>query len=405
MRALAILVARAAFIVSRLAGKDGTSLPGMWATKVSPHILKIMAQDVRRGIILITGTNGKTSTTNLCQAYLEDAGYSVICNSGGANMYNGVVAAFLKQASLFKRCAFDYAVLEVDELYTPRIGKEIPIRTFVITNLFADQLDRCGSIDYVRDTLVSAIGHTPDDCLVVLNRDNRDSAIIADTTSRKTVTFGIEHSADLHATDVRQGEALSFRIDSPRDNIDATTNLRGLYNISNILAATVAATSEGITLEQCADTLMRYQTQPGRMERFEVAYKHVTLTMAKNPAGFNRSLESLSTGTDTDTYDVVIAVNNTIADGEDTAWYSQIDFENLDQESRFNYYLTGTQAPTMAKRLKQAGIIEKRVHTHPELDRALQAGLDGEGDQLFILANYSTVFPLRKRLIARMNSE
>jgi len=397
---LAILIARFAALASRLAGNEGTSLPGMLATKIDSKILNKLSSEISRGIVLVTGTNGKTTTANITTKILEDAGYRVISNKIGANMYNGIASAFLLEAPLTGHLQADYAVLEVDELYTVPICKDLTPKYFVVTNLFPDQIDRMGSIEDVRAAINRALKHTiSSDTTLVLNLDNPDSAQLSKMSTREIVFFSVTEPVDYHASDITEDDTLSFIAHTPDTEAPFVTNMRGLYNVSNILGALVVTTGEGISLEDSAKTLADYQTQPGRMERFVVEGKPVIINMAKNPAGFNYSLESANNSGGT--FDVYFVTNNTVADGVDIDWYEHIELEQYEKEGPRNFYVGGDCSDDMAQRLRDAGINWNRIRiVQPQAD-GIHKALQGSGDTLYVIANYSAVFPLRKELLER----
>jgi UDP-N-acetylmuramyl tripeptide synthase len=191
--------------------------------------------------------------------------------------------------------------------------------------------------------------------------------------------------------------------DSDAKGVYITTGLLGTYNVSNIAAALAVAHREGVSLNQCASTLATYQTQPGRMERFSLGDKSVILNMAKNPAGFNRSLDAVLEVLEQrdKSIDIYLVTNNTAADGEDIVWYRDIELERLSGESRLMFYVGGTCAHAMAERLRRAGIGKSRIRIADTPSHGLDESLAGAGDMLYIFANYSAVFPLRKELIVR----
>ncbi|MCL2491721.1 MAG: MurT ligase domain-containing protein [Coriobacteriia bacterium] len=401
MRTIAILIARFVAAITRLAGNSGTSLPGMIVTKLDRNILRKLAGEVKRGIIVVTGTNGKTTTANTCRALLEDAGYRVISNREGANMYNGVVTAFLLEAPLSGKLEVDYAVLESDELYTVQLCAELTQKYFVVTNLFSDQEDRLGGVDQVRNTIARALKHAiSPDTVLILNQDNPDSAKLSESVSQKTVFFSTESLAAYHASEITEEETLSFIAHTPEQEAHIVTNIRGRYNVSNILAAIAVATSEGVSLEQCAKTLKGYHTQPGRMERFMIEDKPVILNMAKNPAGFNRSMESADVGPGT--FDVYLVTNNEVADGVDISWYREIEFERWEKEGPINIYVGGECREEMAERIRNSGVKWSRIRLVDNPAEGLHKALNGAGKTLYVFANYSAVFDLRKELEQRI---
>ncbi|MCL2024166.1 MAG: MurT ligase domain-containing protein [Coriobacteriia bacterium] len=404
-RFFALVAARLAYAITHLVGAGGTSLPGLWARAIDPQLLTKLAAEVSRGTIVVTGTNGKTTVTNLCAQMLRDAGYTVVCNAAGANMPQGVLAAFLRQVPLVGRLQADYAVIEVDELYATQIcaqvGTEARPTYVVVTNLFPDQLDRFGSVEAVREALERAIAHTPENATVVLNADNPDSlALRAAVGPRAVVTFGIEfgieNEADYRATHVAEGV---FKV----DDVEMATDLSGTYNLSNIMAALAVARREGVEFEQIRTTLAYYRTQPGRMERLSVADKTVVLNMAKNPAGFNQSLAFIAAQEreGEGSYSLLVATNNTPADGESIDWYADIEYATLRQRPPQHIVVSGSCAGEMATFVGAAGVHDGAVQIEANLHDALRKTLAYDNERLYILASYTALFPLREELVRR----
>ena len=157
-RIFAIIMAKMAAKVSRILGKSGgSSLPGLIALKIDPKIIEKLSAQVKEGIIVVSGTNGKTTTTNLIHNTLLAAGKKVICNSAGANMINGVSSAFALAAGIKGNIDADFAIIEADELSTKYIVTRLNPDFMVLTNLFRDQLDRCGEIETIMNVIIEAI--------------------------------------------------------------------------------------------------------------------------------------------------------------------------------------------------------------------------------------------------------
>lgn len=140
----AIAAAKLLICLSRILGNQGTAFPGRIARKIDPHILQKLAGNVKEEIYIITGTNGKTTTTNMIARILEEKGYSFVHNRAGANMITGITTAFIKESDVFGKRSFEYALLETDEANVPLLLKELTPRVVLITNFFRDQLDRYG---------------------------------------------------------------------------------------------------------------------------------------------------------------------------------------------------------------------------------------------------------------------
>ena len=144
---LAIWAAKAAAVAGRIMGKKSSSTPGSIALKICPDFIKIVSKNISKGIVIVCGTNGKTTTNNLLNSALLKCGYTTVCNNLGANMISGVANAFALSCSITGKLKVDYAVLEIDEASARRVFAHLKPDYMVVTNLFRDQLDRYGELD------------------------------------------------------------------------------------------------------------------------------------------------------------------------------------------------------------------------------------------------------------------
>ena len=200
---LAVAAARATLKACHLAGKPGSSLPGRAALKIDPHIIAPLAAQVRRGIIVTCGTNGKTTTNNLLCSMLEAQGFRVVSNRLGANMLEGVAAAFAAEARPLGYLDADYACLEVDEASAARVLQDLQPDYMILTGLFRDQLDRYGEIDLTMKALEKAIREAPNMTLVI-NGDDPLTAYLAKKSSRRVVSFGVSEKVTENVDVIRE---------------------------------------------------------------------------------------------------------------------------------------------------------------------------------------------------------
>ena len=187
---LAVTAAKAALKACHLTGRPGSSLPGRAALKIDPHIIAPLAEQVRRGIIVTCGTNGKTTTNNLLCSALEAQGFCVVSNRLGANMMEGVAAALATAASPLGNLHADYVCLEIDEASSVHVLQYLKPDYMILTNLFRDQLDRYGEIDLTMKALENAIRLVPSMTLVI-NGDDPLTAFLAKKSGHRVVSFGV----------------------------------------------------------------------------------------------------------------------------------------------------------------------------------------------------------------------
>ncbi len=445
---LALWAARLVMFASRVSGRGkGSALPGRVALKIYPGLLRELGRQVRRGIIIVTGTNGKTTTNNMIAGVLEGAGYSLVLNREGANLITGVTSAFIKVAGLSGRINRDYACLEVDEASFPGVVREVAPSIVVVTNFFRDQLDRYGELDktiaLVRDALASLMGI----CLV-LNADDPLVAQLGRATGKTTVYYGLAGHGGVTRTGSAAREAkfcpfcgveLSYgyyhysqlgnyscagcgfaRPEADVEGVEPGAEqlaiscqvlfrrgdrhflsipVSGLYNLYNGLAACSVGLLLDIEIDEIIFSLSGYRPATGRMEKFIYLGKTVLLNLVKNPTGFNEGLSALLS-VPAGRVNVLIAINDNDADGRDISWLWDVDFEVLEHSSgKFSGFVcTGRRAWDMAVRLKYAGVPGTCITVLEDFDDAVRAVLEGTGEMSYFLATYTALWPVERIL-------
>ena len=443
----AIIAGRSAAKLSRVCGNDGSSLPGMVARKLYPPALEELAGQVRRGIIVISGTNGKTTTANMITGMLQEAGFKVISNREGANMISGITTSFIMNSFTSGKIDCDYAVIETDEASMPEVLKNLSPKVVVLTNFFRDQLDRYWEMDKVigviRDALLGQSQAT-----LVLNADDPLVAQFQDTTGLQSYFFGLagDENSNKGSTSIREakfcpfcssalvydyyhygqlgayscpgcgfkrprpqveavqsggaaGDLSSYQLTCqrgtvPRENLEIQT--RGLHNLYNALAAFSVCLQLGIDAQTILHSLKKYQPAIGRMERFKYGDKHAYLNLVKNPAGFNQGLRTLYEAQGTK--DVFIALNDNFADSRDISWIWDVDFEMLgaDHQHLRRFMCSGLRGEDMALRLKYAGVPAEKIAVNADMRRAIKTSLSGSGGETYIFSTYTALRPVHK---------
>ena len=438
----AVLAGKATGTLSRVSGRGGgTTLPGDVARAIDPRILTRLAQDLTLGSIVITGTNGKTTTSRLVTWLLEGAGHRVVSNRAGANLIFGVTAAALSSARADGKLHADWGVFEIDEASLPRAVEEIQPKATVVLNLFRDQLDRYGELESIAKKIEKALA--PQATKAILNADDPRVAEIGLSLPAKPLWFGIDddhiasHSLP-HAADARtcphDGATLIFdRVyvghdgvyrcpngDFARpapdvtatdielhgfDSLAMTVNrtriempLGGLYNVYNVLAAYAAARGVGLDDDYIAGRLKTFKAAFGRQERIEFRGRHLVLVLSKNPAGFN---ETVRTATElAHGKHFIIGLNDRKADGTDVSWIWDVDFEQL-RGNAATVIPAGNRAYDLAVRLKYAGVKAEAPQTDPGKALDMLIKNTGEGDTAYLLCTYTAMLDLRAELVRR----
>ena len=423
LNVLSIFVGKAVLKISVMLnfGAGGT-WPGELALMVSPDILPFFAAKIKKGIILIAGTNGKTTTSLMIKTILEQNNFSVIHNDSGANLLNGIVSAFIEASdfsgSLKKT---DYAVFEVDENTLPKLLKNIAPKAVICLNLFRDQLDRYGEVDIIAEKWKKALMGLSRKSVVLLNSDDPQVAYLGKKLTAKTVYFGInaksgsinqlEHATDsifcLHCQHRLIYERIYYShiglwkcnhcgLKRPNPDYSQTPQiLPGFYNKYNSLAAIAAARELKIPEDKIKNSLISFSPAFGRQEEMIKNGRKIKIFLSKNPTGFN---ESIKTVLALKAQNLLLVLNDRIPDGRDVSWIWDVDFERLGK--KFNCIVSGDRIYDLALRLRYAGSVSEVIENLPEaIKSAISKSKSGE--TLYILATYSAMLEVRKILSGR----
>jgi lipid II isoglutaminyl synthase (glutamine-hydrolysing) len=442
-----VAVARAVGGLSRRSGRGGgTTLPGRLLVRIAPDAIDRLAAGLERGSIVVSSTNGKTTTAGMIAAILGAAGRTPVHNRAGSNMHWGVATALLEQTG-------SEGLFELDEAWLPRVAPRLRPRLLVLGNLFRDQLDRYGELERLADEWAALVADLDGLSEFALNADD---PLIADLgrdrelRPRPGVTyFGIEDPSQAlpelqHAHDAKHcrrcGAPYTYErafvghlghyscpnchADRPEPEIAATEielhgisgslvkvrtpageleihlPLPGLYNVYNALAAVTAGLRSGVSLEQVRQGLEAMRAVFGRVETIEVSGKPVSILLIKNPAGANEVLRTLQLESSNGGIDLWLALNDRIADGRDVSWIWDADFELLAGGVR-RVICAGTRAPEMALRLKYAGWPKDSIEVIAPIESSLDAAVGAAPDRLFALPTYTALLELRTLLAHR----
>ena len=413
MGSFSVLVGKLVRSASKLRG-GGSALPGLVVEKIDPDFIRRTLSTLPMGVAVVSGTNGKTTTTKMVVELLQSQGLKVFTNRTGSNFTRGVAAALLGEVDLRGRLDADVAVLELDEAHATHFVKLIQPRYSLLLNVLRDQLDRFGEIDKTTRLLETIARATTE--TVVLNReDPRVAGIAGSLSSQRAVYFGLDASlrstfpnddemrgslaealAATQAADVvleRVGEAdAAFRVDG--DVRSTGLKLRGVYNIFNAAAAlALARTIAGPEADPDALFTALANVEPafGRGESLTVNGQPLELVLVKNPSGFRLGLKSFAAHG----WSTMIAINDNYADGRDMSWLWDVDFESLAGSGVD--MVSGVRAYDMALRLKYDDVPVRTVE--PDIDSALKAFIAGaDTGPMRIFCTYTAMLAVRREL-------
>lgn len=419
--------------------RNASQLPGRIALAIDPEFIASRRSILGQGSIVVCGTNGKTTTTNMIASALEAQGLHVLCNHDGANMAAGVASALLCRGTA------DWAAIEADELSTIHIVPQLQPTYLVLLNLFRDQLDRAGEIDHVQDVVVQALAASPATTLVFCGEDPLCASVAAraQAAGTKVMAFGVGKSLglapervpearfcqicgaelrydyrtyaqlggfscpscafaapalDFAATDVHVGyEGVSLGVvcsawpDAPRLH----SSLGGAYMAYNVLATASSASLAGVSADHLQQAMDSYAPANGRLQHFVVQGREVVLNLAKNPTGLNQNL--LMCASDMRSKALLVVINDDYNDGRDISWIWDVDFERLEGDGSVELVMAGGhRANDLQVRLKYAGV---RAPLVQDVAHALEMVADLPAERpLYVLTNYSALWPAKAEL-------
>jgi UDP-N-acetylmuramyl tripeptide synthase len=405
------VIGKAVRAAARLRG-GGSALPGLVVERIDSHFIKDTLAQLPNGVVVVSGTNGKTTTTKMIVELLESQGLKVFTNRTGSNFTRGVAAALLGEIDIRGRLSADIAVLELDEAHAVHFVKVIPPKYSLILNVMRDQLDRFGEIDTTARLLQTIAMATTD--TVILNReDPRIAALSSDLLDQSVSYFGLTPSlvatfpnddalhgglkysinvkADVMLTDFNNSFA-TFRIDN--QDISTKLKLNGIYNVFNAAAALAtvrAILGETINDKKLVTALSQVTPAFGRGETIMVDGLPVELVLVKNPSGFRLGLRSFNPAG----YATMIAINDNYADGRDMSWLWDVSFESLREQGVSE--VSGIRAYDMALRLQYDEV--PFINVTLNLNKALRLFLSTNKTlPKRIYCTYTAMLTLRRQL-------
>lgn len=437
---LSVAACKLSRFMLRKLGKGGTNVPGRIALKVYPEVLGQLAKGVTT--IIVTGTNGKTTTSRMIEKSLSDSGYKFFSNKSGANMLSGITAEFAMNSTLGGKNRYEYALIECDEAAFKTVSKYVDAKCVVVTNVFRDQLDRYGEVTHTLNSILTGIKNSPN-AVVCINADDSLSVSMKDEISNKVVFYGVESEIYKNRVEevsdapycikckseyvydyVTYGHLGGFRcpncgyhrpetevsvekvVESTPDSstiilklhgkeYTTTINLPGGYNIYNGAATAAAGYVLGLKDETIVSALSDFECGFGRMEKFTVNNTDIRMILIKNPAGCNQVLNFLSNNTEPSLF--IVALNDRFADGTDISWIWDVDFEKLNQlsDKLTEIWVTGRRADEMAMRFKYAGIAVDKIKVIKDYEKLIENAAN-QSAPVYIMPTYTAMLDIRE---------
>ncbi len=418
-RPLVTILGKAVKSASKLRG-GGSALPGLVVERIDPDFIRYTLAQLPHGVVLVSGTNGKTTTTKMVVELLESQGLQVFTNRTGSNFTRGVAAALLGEVDIKGNLAADIAVLELDEAHAVHFVKVVQPRFSLLLNVMRDQLDRFGEIDTTAKML-QAVAEATSEYVVINREDPRLLKLASSLPKDKVSFFGLDPSlTHLFPNDdamrggetdrknippaqavLQRVEGKSAHISLGKKSVSLNLKLDGIYNIFNAVAAvSLVQAVMGTDLQQAALLTALENVKPafGRGETLMVKGQPLELVLVKNPGGFRLSLASFLP----DGWATMIAINDNYADGRDMSWLWDVEFEGLKDGGVAQ--VGGIRAYDMALRLQYDEVKVKYVQT--DLRKALKQFIEANPNApKRIFCTYTAMLALRRDLAKITNVE
>ena len=434
---VSILATKFTLFLTKTILKGGTTFPGRVALKLDNNILSKVSKGYK--VILVTGTNGKTTTTSMIYNILKEKGLNVITNNTGANLFPGIVTTFVGHYKFFNNKGEDkYAVIEVDEANLKYITKYLTPEIITVTNLFRDQLDRYGEVYTTLIKILEGITLVPETKLVLngdesllgkldvknpcifygfktainenktidVNADSKFCKFCKTPYSYNFVTYN--HLGDYYCTgcgythpQIKYGVDKIIELTAESSTVkfgdtEIFLGQSGVYNIYNALCAYAITKELNVDDATIKKSLESQSSSFGRQEIINIDDKEVKIILVKNPAGYNQALDTLCLNKDA--FSCAFLLNDNYADGRDVSWIWDVNFENLANVKLDEVYVSGMRSFDMAVRLKTAGLSPSSFVIEEEYEGLTEKIKNGKNKKLYILATYTAMINYRKYL-------
>ena len=403
MEKLSILLGKTVQKVTRLRGNGGSALPGLVIERTNPNFIKHTLAKLPMGVVVVSGTNGKTTTTKIVSELLAKQGLKVFTNKTGSNFVRGVISEILADIKLSGKFDYDIAVLELDEAHAVKFCEVCDVDYSLILNVQRDQLDRFGEIDHTAELLQKLAAHTRKAAIL-----NREDPRVSKIQTAHPFYFGLSNelikefpsddnlleSGKVSASKLParvtleklKGQKASYQIN--HKNYSCELTLKGIYNAYNAAGALALCSiiMDDVDPAEFVEDLAEIASAFGRGESFKINNCEVEVLLVKNPSAFQLSITSFADNK----HDYMIAINDNIADGRDVSWLWNVDFSKLKHVE----VVSGIRATDMALRLKYD---ECDVDTVEEdLAKALDIFTKVSNKPKRIFVTYTAMLELRK---------
>lgn len=441
---VAIVVGKIISRFTRLTGGGATAAPGLYALKIDRNLVKKLSKKIEHGSIIVSGTNGKTTTARLIYDILSTR-YKVIHNRQGSNLLRGIASTLISKSSIFGQVRANIALWEIDEATVPVAIENLSPKMIILLNLFRDQLDRYGEVDTIRQKWADTISKKSKNAVLILNADDPGISFLARSHKGQIIYFGVEDKkinlpSVSQVADIKHclncGASLNFSsilsahlghyncpncpIKRPKPDVSAqklqfkkdlsvssqfsifnsqlsiSYSLPGLYNVYNVLAATSIAHLLKFDHTLIAEKIKDFSSAFGRFQKVKVLEKNVIMFLIKNPTGANEVLRTIS---NTPNLNILAILNDNFADGKDVSWIWDTHWEILAGRTK-RVGVSGIRKWDLANRLKYAQINLSKNSIYKDISYSIKATIKdlNNKDTLYILPTYTALLAVHKTL-------
>lgn len=444
---IAIFIGKIIHFILKLGTTGASAAPGLIAEKIDPLLLVKLKKQLKYSII-ISGTNGKTTTTRLISSIFKQADIPYYHNRTGSNLLRGILSELIIRVDIFGSLKPKIGLWEVDEAVLPASLAILQPRIVLINNLFRDQLDRYGEIDTLAKKWLTALENLKPQTIVMLNADDPTVASLGKKLKQKVVYYGIKdpkvgqqnlsHCADaifcpncarkliyqrsfishlghyycphcgaiqpkldIFSDDIHLKQSqLTCIIKTKKQKFTLQAGVNGLYNVYNLLASSTVALTLGISPADIIKGVSQFIPAFGRFEEINLDNKNLIIMLAKNPAGFNEVIKMVNHLTTKKPASLLIILNDLIADSQDVSWIWDVDMGMLKKANLSSLLISGTRTYDLALRIKYANlsISNKQLTINNNLKKAISLLLKSKTNNLFILPTYTAMLETRKIL-------
>ncbi|HBA93029.1 MAG TPA: DUF1727 domain-containing protein [Ruminococcaceae bacterium] len=445
------LICRFVHFVLQKMGRGATTMPGRVALKVKRNILSDLSKDVK--VIIVTGTNGKTTSCRIIEEGLKKAGKTYFINKSGANLITGITSSFIMNSTVTGKKKYDYAIVECDENAFREVSRYIHCDVVLVTNVFRDQLDRYGEVTHTLNAIKESVENLPN-AVICLDADCSLTYSMSREIPNKIVTFGVDVPFDENAKapEISDAKYCIFckneydytyhtyghlggfvckkcgykrpqpdfsvkSVEELKQNYSVVTadfdgdinlvkiNIGGAYNVYNAIGCAAGLSSLGIDNKTIISALETFNGAFGRMEQFSSGDNKINVILVKNPAGFSQTMNFIKSVEED--FTLILSLNDNAADGRDISWIWDVDFCSIFEKTNLkNLYVTGKRCYDMAVRVKYEGTGGRdiKIIENEDYNKLVDIAVS-QGNDVYIVPTYTSMMAMRPVIAKRLGGK